>query len=506
MSLFQELLLQVQSAQWAGLVLVSTLLIYKIVYAFLLSPVSHVPGPWYTRISKLPLQLATFQRRRTEFTTRLLGRYGPIAVIAPDQVHTVDETAMKTIYDRSSTKTSFYSSMGSWKGVTSTLGFVDYKSAAPSRNNLIQCFQNRNLDTLVESIESHIDDMVCLLDSHARVGEAVDGVVVFRLLALDIVTDVLWGETDTLLSKENRAVEDMPDFLRRFHAFSTWNAMKSFIPGANFLVTAFGSKKWRQLRNDCNDMDITAREAMERWKTNKEKLGRNKDVLSMLQSMNSAAAPAVPLEDVPSYMVEMLAAGSSTTSHTVAFACWLLARHPEAQKKLSAELIEVFPDPAHLDIKKTMSLPYLDGVIRETMRMFPMIPGPLERHTGKSIDVAGLKVPPGVIASTGAYTQGRLPDVYPEPEKWDPARWLDASERMKTNWIPFGTGCRSCPGSNLAMTELKYILGKIMRLFEVVVPPGFEGEDLQLADVFAAGSKSGHCWLKFIRFEGAEAR
>ncbi|GKU09395.1 unnamed protein product, partial [Fusarium langsethiae] len=277
-----------------------------IIYAFLLSPVSHIPGPWYARISKLPLQYATFKRRRTEYTTRLLDRYGPIVVIAPDQVHTIDEAAMKIIYDRSSTKTSFYRSMGSWKGVTSTLGFVDYKSAAPSRNNLIQCFQNRNLDTLVENIESHIDEMIDLLDSHARADGSVDGVVVFRLLALDIVTDVLWGETDTLLSKENRAVEAMPDFLRRFHAFSTWNAMKSFIPGADLFVKAFGSKKWRQLRNDCNDMDITAREAMERWKMNKEKLGRVKDVLSMLQSMNSAAAPAVPLEDVPSYMVEML--------------------------------------------------------------------------------------------------------------------------------------------------------------------------------------------------------
>lgn len=471
----------------------------QIVYPFFLSPVRHVPGPWFARISRLPLQYATFKRRRTEYATRLLDRYGPIVVIAPDQVHTVDETAMKTIYDRSSLKTSFYRSMGSWKGVTSTLGFVDYSAAAPSRNNLLQCFQNRNLDTLVENIESHIDEMIELLDSRAKADEAVDGVVVFRLLALDIVTDVLWGETDTLLSKTTKEGEAMPDFLRRFHAFSTWNAMKSFIPAADHLVKMLGSRKWKQLRNDCNDMDITAREAMGRWKENKEKLGRDKDVLSMLQSMNSSAAPAVPLEDVPAYMVEMLAAGSSTTSHTAAFACWLLTRHPEAQKKLRAELAEAFPDPGQFDIKKTLSLPYLDGVIHETMRLYPMIPGPLERHTGKPIRVSGFEVREGVIVSTGAYNQGRLADVYPDPETWDPARWFNATERMKTNWIPFGSGCRSCPGSNLAMTELKYMVGKIMRLFEAVTPPGFENDDLQLADVFAAGSKTGHCWLKFVR-------
>ncbi|KAH7139929.1 putative cytochrome P450 [Dactylonectria estremocensis] len=471
----------------------------KVIYPFLLSPVRRVPGPWYARVSKWPLQYATFKKRRTEYVTSILDRYGPIVVIAPDQVHTTDEAAMKTIYDRSSHKTSFYTAMGSWKGVTSTLGFVDYSSASPSRNNLLQCFQNRNLDTLVENIESHIDEMIQQLDSYARTDTIVDGVVTFRLLALDIVTDVLWGETDTLLSKETKEGEELPDFLRRFHAFSTWNATKSFIPAADVLVALFGSKKWKQLRNDCSDMDITAREAMERWKSNKEMRHREKDVLSMLQSMNSAAAPAVPLQDVPAYMVEMLAAGSSTTSHTAAFACWVLTRHPDAQKRLRAELFEAFPDADDFNIKKTLDLPYLDGVIRETMRLYPMIPGPLERYLGKPIRVAGLEIPKGVIASTGAHSQGRLPQVYPEPEVWDPARWMHATERMRTNWIPFGSGCRSCPGANLATTELKYMLGKILRLFEVVTPVGHENDTLELADVFAAGSKTGHCWLKFVR-------
>ena len=76
---------------------------------------------------------------------------------------------MKTIYDKTALKTPFYASMGKWKGVTSTLGFVDYASAAPSRNNLIQCFQNKNLAALVENIQSHVNDFLKLLeDSFAR--------------------------------------------------------------------------------------------------------------------------------------------------------------------------------------------------------------------------------------------------------------------------------------------------------------------------------------------------
>ena len=92
---------------------------------------------------------------------------------------------MKIIYNRSSNKTSFYKSMGSWKGVTSTLGFVDYRAAAPSRNNLLQCFQNRNLSVLVEKLESHVDEFIQLLKTSTKEDSTVDGVVVFRLLALD---------------------------------------------------------------------------------------------------------------------------------------------------------------------------------------------------------------------------------------------------------------------------------------------------------------------------------
>jgi len=135
------------------------------------------------------------------------------------------------------------------------------------------------------------------------------------------------------------------------------------------------------------------------------------------------------------------------------------------------------------------------------MRMYPMIPGPLERHLGKDLVIAGKQVPRGVIASTAALNQGQLEEVYPEPQLWKPERWIGADERMKLNWIPFGHGSRACPGSNLALTELKYMLGLIFRKFKATMPPGMEEDNLVLADVFAAGSKTGSCWLKFRRLE-----
>jgi cytochrome P450 len=420
-------------------------------------------------------------------------------VIAPDQIHTTDEAAMKIIYDRSAIKTRFYAGMGSWKGVKSTLGFLDYPSAAPTRNNLIRCFQNQNLAVLVDSIQSHVMQLVDILRKHSADNKPIDGVVCFRLLALDVVTDVLWGEENTLLLQMDGTT---PDFLRRFHAFSRWNAFKASVPGADLYVRLFGSQRWRTLRADCDELDVTAKQALQRW-LEKPHTKHSRDVLSMLKEMEEQNDPRkrLPNEHIPAYMVEMLAAGSSTTSHTVAFACFLLARHPDAQRELRRELFAAIPDSKNIDPTKLTDLPFLTAVLKETMRMYPMIPGPLERHIGRPIEIDGITLPTGTVASTAAYTQGRLPDVYPDPESWLPHRWLpgNTSERMEMNWIPFGTGSRSCPGSNLAMTELKYMLGTIFRLFRSV-PEGERGQ-LELADIFAAGERSGSVWLRFLEDE-----
>ena len=407
---------------------------------------------------------------------------------------------MKIIYDRSAIKTSFYASMGSWKGVKSTLGFIDYTGAAPTRNNLIQCFQNKNLTALVSSIQAHVFEFTDMLRAKAKLNQPVDGVVVFRLLALDVVTDVLWGEQNTLLSQMD---EGTPTFLKRFHAFSKWNALKSFVPGADLYVRLFGNKKWRELRSDCNDLDMTAKEALQRW--DEKGATHARDVLSMLRSMNDQEDPLkrVPSDHLPAYIVEMLAAGSSTTSHTVAFACAMLARNRTAQERLRKELFDTFPDASSVDPRKMVDLPMLDAVLKETMRMYPMIPGPLERITGKEIILEGKPIPPGVVASTSPYTQGRFAEVFPDPDTWKPERWLNATKRMELNWIPFGCGSRSCPGANLASTELKYMIGTIFRAFRTVIPAGHEEDVFELADVFAAGSKTGHVWLKFDLAEEA---
>lgn len=108
-----------------------------------------------------------------------------------------------------------------------------------------------------------------------------------------------------------------------------------------------------------------------------------------------------------------------------------------------------------------------------------------------------MKTPAGVTASTAACDQGRLPSVYPEPGKWQLDRWPEATDDMHLNWTPFGHGARGCPGSNLAMTEMKYMIGTIVRLYRVEPPKQHQLKALDLGDIFVSGGRSGSCWLHF---------
>lgn len=458
----------------------------QICYSYFLSPVRHIPGPFWSRITSIPLRIASFKNKRYEYARGLLKEYGPIVVIAPDQIHTNDDVAMRTIYDRNSPKTSFYTGAGVYKGVPMVLGTIDYSAAASIRSNLLQCFQNKNLSSLSDAMETHINAFVSLLYRRAEQNETtLDGIFWLRLLTLDTVTDILWADNHHLLANQDA---ENSTILRRFHQWSKFMALRGFIPGFELWVRTCGTKRYKDMRRDWNDVDMYARNALQKWEAGDTK-SHSRDVLSMLLAMNSQEDPTkrrIPAENLPVYMVEAMSAGSGTTSNSATIAFWMIARHRTVHDRLRQELFKVFPEADQIEMRQCLNLKYLEWVIYEVMRLWPILPGPLYRHLGQTISVNGLAVPAGVIASTAALDQHMRPDIFPEPETFKPERWEDATEAMKRNWIPFGYGSRSCPGQNLGLTELKYFLAVILRHFESQIPDEMVNSQIELRDPFTA--------------------
>lgn len=203
------------------------------------------------------------------------------------------------------------------------------------------------------------------------------------------------------------------------------------------------------------------------------------------------------------------AAGHETTGATLSFLTYHLSISPDIQERLHKEIIEAFGSTEgenidQLPYKEVDSLPYLNGVVMETLRLYSAIPGAEPRIVPPSgmRATSELTIPGGTIVSIQPWTVHRDANVYPDPLKFDPERWINASPEqlklMNRNFMAFGAGVRMCIGMNLALQEIKLIVASIYRTYRTETAPGFDGEDkMYIVDKYTTHPKGHECLLNF---------
>lgn len=164
-------------------------------------------------------------------------------------------------------------------------------------------------------------------------------------------------------------------------------------------------------------------------------------------------------------LYDHLTAGFETSAAALTYLLWELSKDSDVQKALHEELLTLNPKIAssssgQLPSPKSIdALPLLDAVFMETLRLHASIPGMQPRVTPNSpCSLAGYNnIPPGTRVNAQAYSLHRNSKVFPDPETWEPKRWLrdtnssaDLEERKRWFWA-FGSGGRMCIGSNLAL-------------------------------------------------------
>lgn len=170
-------------------------------------------------------------------------------------------------------------------------------------------------------------------------------------------------------------------------------------------------------------------------------------------------------EEVDTFMFE----GHDTTAAAVSWACQLIGSHPEIQKKLHDEIDSVLGhSDNHLTNEDLKQLKYLDLVIKETLRLFPSVPY-FGRTISEDCEVGGYKILKGETAVILAYMIHRDVKYYPNPEKFDPDRFLpeNSKDRHPYAYIPFSAGRRNCIGQRFALMEEKVILANILKRFHI---------------------------------------
>jgi cytochrome P450 len=130
-------------------------------------------------------------------------------------------------------------------------------------------------------------------------------------------------------------------------------------------------------------------------------------------------------EELVDLVMEILLAGTDTTAKTLSYTSFELASNPNIQKRLYDELLQAFPDPKEdrLGVLRAGDLPFLDCVIKETLRVYPIVPGLLERVLPQDMIVHGVTLPKGTVCGISAWERHNDETVFPEPEKWRPERY-----------------------------------------------------------------------------------
>jgi cytochrome P450 len=172
-------------------------------------------------------------------------------------------------------------------------------------------------------------------------------------------------------------------------------------------------------------------------------LDQRTDVLSLL--LRARDEDGEPMSDVElrDELFTMLAAGHETTATGLAFAFELLLRNPDTLARLRDEL-------------DSGDDSYLDAVCTETLRLRPVIDA-AERTLTRPRVVGGYELPAGIRVYPGIALVHRRPDLYPEPDRFRPERFLDGRVSSYA-WLPFGGGIRRCIGAALAQAEMAEVI------------------------------------------------
>jgi cytochrome P450 len=192
------------------------------------------------------------------------------------------------------------------------------------------------------------------------------------------------------------------------------------------------------------------------------------DVLSLLVRARHEDGAPMADEEIRDELMTLLIAGHETTATAVAWALHRLSMHPEVQARAHAEVDRVLGDRA--DPERFRELTYVDAIAKETMRLRPVVPG-VGRRLMQPARIGGIDLPAGVFAGVSVYLAHRRPETYPEPERFDPERFL--SRRFSPyEYLPFGGGIRRCIGMAFAFEELRVILGTVLRRLQLEPVPG----------------------------------
>lgn len=184
----------------------------------------------------------------------------------------------------------------------------------------------------------------------------------------------------------------------------------------------------------------------------------------------------------------MFLAGTDTTSITVEWTVAELIRHPKMMRRCQEELDSAMKgEERRIKESDLQNLPYLQAVVKETLRLHPPFPLLAPRMAAEACEIEGYYIPKNARLIVNAWGMQRDPDVWERPLDFDPDRFIGSSVDVRGSdfhLIPFGAGRRICAGMSMGLRIIQLMLATLLQSFDLCLPDGQSPEKLDMAEAF----------------------
>ncbi len=215
-------------------------------------------------------------------------------------------------------------------------------------------------------------------------------------------------------------------------------------------------------------------EAFFRDRLSEKRASSGNDLFGALCRARSEDGHSFSDTDIINHMIFLLMAAHDTTTITMTSMCYFLAKHPEWQRRARDESLAL--GKAQVEFADLERLPALDLVMKESMRLVAPVPY-LGRMTVADTEVCGHFVPKDTMTAVVPYFSHRMPELWPDPDRFDPERFAPHRREDKVHafaWAPFGGGVHKCIGLHFAGLQVKAILHQVLLRYRWSVAVDYE--------------------------------
>ncbi|NES77738.1 MULTISPECIES: cytochrome P450 [unclassified Okeania] len=198
--------------------------------------------------------------------------------------------------------------------------------------------------------------------------------------------------------------------------------------------------------------------------TRRSQLDPNRtDILTLMLLAQDEEGQGMTDQEIRDELMTLLLAGHETTATALAWAVYWVHKQPQVYQKLIEELTTLEIDAEPMTIFR---LPYLTAVCQETLRIYPVVVMTFPRRTKQPVELQGYHLEADTTIRGSIYLTHQREDLYPEPKKFKPERFLE-KKFSPYEYLPFGGGSRRCLGMALADFEMRLVLATLLSNFEM---------------------------------------